>query len=371
MTNTVEIRISQLRNAADQLRRSAGRVAFSVQSAADVIDGMVALGAVPPDFQQRYIAVRGHMTEWSDTLERFSEHLTDAADDVEAAHTGQRIYPGFASGLGRGRVRPYMPERDAAPPAPLTPAPQAPLTDSVYVNRKNHALREAWQARRADLESKESALAALVDTRAAKADDLAALKNRLHSYDPATDVSEIPRVQAMQAELNRLDGQISALEGQVDALGADVDQLAARLERVTPTAGADIKLIQSLEGSTSPDYLSQNTFDCVQHIVGKFHVPGELAVDAKLWAEMAAQFPEYGVQVGDMPLEGAVLMMDPDHAYADDVYGHVMYVENVSGGEVWVTDDTYNGDPVRLSDITDETTGDKLRYLYFPWHTQG
>jgi len=75
--------------------------------------------------------------------------------------------------------------------------------------------------------------------------------------------------------------------------------------------------------------------------------------------------------LGDVPLAGSVLVMQPDHPFADDRFGHVMYVERVdSSGGVWITDN-FHHEPVLLSTLTNVTTGPDITYMYFPWQTQG
>jgi hypothetical protein len=61
--------------------------------------------------------------------------------------------------------------------------------------------------------------------------------------------------------------------------------------------------------------------------------------------------------------------MERDHPYADDIFGHLMYVEKVEGNLIWVTDNNH-ATPVLLSELTDELTGDNINYLYFPWRTK-
>lgn len=369
MTDTIQAHLAQMRDAADRMRKSARRIETSVQGAADVIDGMMALGAGTPEFQQRYAVYRAQMTEWAATLDGFADKLSSAADDIEGATGDTRVYTGLLLPIRRRRA--YMPERDRIPPPAAIPAATAPPTPQMYVSRRNRPLYEAWRAAQDELTGREGTLASLTDTRAARADDLAALRNRLHSYDPTLNVDGIPRVAALQAEVDALDVQIAGLETEIEAARGRVAALETRLGRVMPGAGADPALIAALEGGESAGWLRANTFDCVRHVVERVNIPHQLAADAHLWGQMAAQHPEFGVTLGETPLEGALLMMSPEHSYADDVNGHLLYVERVSGGEVWVTDNYHPTEPVRLSDITDETTGAHVRYLYLPWHTQG
>ncbi len=364
----VEARITQLREAAEQLRRSSRRIQDSVQATSDAVDSLIVLGATQPDFANRYLAFRTQMTEWAGTLDRFADQLGGAANDIDAARDG-RVYPGFMLLRRRSRVRPYMPERNAER-AVLAPAPvQQARPIGGYVSAKNKALYEQWRDRSDELQGREMALAGLIETRQQKAEDLAALRNRLHSYDPTRDIDQIPRIQAMQAEIEQIDTDIIATQNEIDVMQARVNRLAGRLDRVNPGAGADYATLTALENGTSAPWLQDNTFDCVRHVVGKFNVPANLAVDAHLWDDMAAKFTEYGVTTGDVPLEGAVLMMTPEHPYADDVNGHIMYVERVENGVVWISDDQ-NPQPVRLDDVTVEQT-QHITYLYFPWNTIG
>jgi uncharacterized coiled-coil protein SlyX len=364
----VEARISQLREAAEQLRRSSRRLQESIQATTDAVDPLIALSATPPNFTPRYLAFRTQMTEWASTLDRFADQLGSAANDIDAARDG-RTYPGFMLLRRRRRVRPYLPER-RADPAALAPAPTPqPRPIGGYISERNKALYEQWRDRSDELQGREAALAGLIETRQQKAEDLAALRNRLHSYDPTRDIDQIPRIQAMQAEITQLDADMAATQNEIDIMQARVDHLEGRLSRVNPGPGAnDATLIALEQGETAP-WLHDNTFDCVRHVVGKFNVPANLAVDAHLWDDMAAQFSEYGVTTGDIPLEGSVLMMTPEHPYADDINGHIMYVERVENGVVWVSDDK-NPAPVRLDEVTTEQQQD-MTYLYFPWHTIG
>ena len=47
-----------------------------------------------------------------------------------------------------------------------------------------------------------------------------------------------------------------------------------------------------------------------------------------------------------------------------------MYVERVDNGVVWITDNNHPNMPIRLTDLTGETSGPNIHYLYFPWQTQ-
>ena len=351
----VNVRLTQLRHAAEGLYRSSNRIQDSVQAAGDVMDGLFALGLSDPDLMQRYVSVRGQMMEWSGTLAHFADNLTDAADDIEMAHRETFAMPGW---YGRRR---QIDETETVIPVVL------PF--GAYIAPVNRPIYEALQTKRAELDSREVMLVGLVETRQTTQNELTDIRHRLLSNDPDLDVDAIPRVQSMVRQIEQLDGQIVALQSEIVVLQGEVDLLTEQLTRVAPAPGADMATIVEMQRGSTPIWLKNNTFDCVRHIVDKFNVPADIARDAFTWADNAANFPEYGISTGDVPLEGSVLMMSREHSYADDVYGHVMYVEKVVNGEVWVTDNYHPDSPVRLSSVTSEVGGDNMTYLYFPWHT--
>ena len=98
-------------------------------------------------------------------------------------------------------------------------------------------------------------------------------------------------------------------------------------------------------------------------------IPPGIPGNAMTWIDNAAAHPEYGITVGTQPLAGSVIVMQPEHSFANDIFGHVMYVERVENGAIWVTDNN-NHTPVLLSSLTDELTGPNIQYMYFPWQTQ-
>lgn len=355
MTETVETRVGQLHEAADQLRRSSRRIQSSVQSASDAIDSLLVAGLNNPELQQRYLRFRGDMLRWSDTLDQFAYRLDGAALDISAALQQQFTMPRLNL---RRRLTVELP----------TVLPVIPL--GVYVSRFNAPLFAQIRQYRERVVTQEATLAGLIETRTTTAADLEALKHRLHSFDPDMDLENNARIRAMQSDLDRLDVEIAQTQVEIDVLQVDLDQMTERLSLVSPGDGADIAEIVTLENSDSPHWLAENTHDCVNHVVEKFHVPAVIANDAKEWVANALNAPQYGIQVGEIPLEGAVLVMDPAHPFADDQYGHLMYVEKVVNGEVWVTDNFNPDTPVLLTDITEEIH-EHIQYLYFPWHTRG
>ena len=109
----------------------------------------------------------------------------------------------------------------------------------------------------------------------------------------------------------------------------------------------------------------------MNYVVNRMPIPPELPFNAHLWDEQVMKHgPKYGMSIGTVPLEGSVLVMEREHSYANDIYGHVMYVEKVEDGIVWVTDNNYPDKLVRLDHLTTETSGPYIKYLYFPWQTK-
>jgi surface antigen len=258
----------------------------------------------------------------------------------------------------------------AAIPAVPTAA-LVPMTGSWFVARVNRPLLDTLQAAEARLLQTRTQIAALTEQRTGLVSDLAALRNRLLSHDPQTDLNQVRPLRMMQQQAQQLEQEIVHHEQQAAELNGEIALLRERLDRVQPAAGADWSVIRQMEQQQTPSYVLDNTYDCVRYVVGRVNIPDGLALNAYQWHEAAAQMPQLGIRVSDVPLVGAILQMDPQHSYADDAFGHVMVVERVQGGEVWVTDNVHPDVPVRLSDLTQETGGAYLRYLYLPWHTRG
>ena len=145
---------------------------------------------------------------------------------------------------------------------------------------------------------------------------------------------------------------------------------------VTPGPGADMDLIRSLEGSRTNEAIlrathqADNSVNCVNWVCSRVPIPPGLPTNAKDWVQNAINHPELGITIGDHPLAGSVIVMQPEHGFADDRFGHVMVVERVDAdGTVWVTDN-FNHEPVLLSRLTNEVSGPNIQYLYLPWNTQ-
>lgn len=350
-------KISQLRDAAEQLLRSGRRIDYAAQSAHDALNELASMGLpFAADLHARSQWARYHMANGLNTLGTLSQRLNSAADDIEHAHE-------------RRQHTPYAPLMRAAPAVVATiPTGTPSALYSGYISQANAPLLAHLNTRHMQLSQAQTQLNALQQERTTLQEDLVALRHRLYSDGGAAALTDNPAITALSAQINTLDDEILHVQATVNGLTPEVAALEARLAPLLP-AQADAQLLAALESTDSPEYLKANTFDCVNYIVQKFHVPPELARDAKHWVTLAAEHSEYGVTAGDAPRVGAVLVMQPEHPYADDVYGHVMYVERIEAGEVWVTDNRYQEKPVRLTEITQETQK-YIQYLYFPWHTR-
>jgi surface antigen len=359
----VYLRLADLREAAQRFQQSAARLDTvtvrleQVLRELDMLGLDAALLPTMPQVRARLYAGNG------DVLRGFATRLRHAADDVQQAVDQPRLLPHFDLSL-LADARPIeMPVVAVSAVAPL------PL--GWYVSAGNRPMYDTLLATQNRLTDTQAKIAALSSQRETLVSDIAALRNRLLSFDPQTDLSTVRPLQGMEQRLMLLDQEIVAHQQDAGNLTDHIATLEHRLQLVQPATGADWNAIQQLETAHSPQYMVDNTYDCVQYVVSKVAIPDGLAVDALNWHQAAANLPEYGITVSETPLPGAILQMDPQHSYADDVFGHVMIVERVEHGVVWVTDNYHPDIPVKLSDITGETSGDYMRYLYLPWHTRG
>ena len=368
----IQMKLSDLRGAAEQMRLSSLRIDESVQVVKGIVQALYDAGMDTSAASIGLLFGNGaaSMDDWVRDLSQFAGKLSGAADDVERA-----ITPHFASldALYRASGRSLNSLDDVT--AALTPAvPPMPIqpgildNPNIYLNAANRPLFDQLLRDKAALTEAQTQVNDLQTRRQLVQDDLTALKNRLLSYDPNTNMSGVPRVAALEDQIKRLDGDIAAAQRRVEILSGDADGLTTRLNRVMPGASADINLIQQMETAQTAPWVKLNTQDCVNYIVNKLPIPDGMAANAYLWNDRAAALPQYGITSGNVPLVGSVLVMEKTHPYADPVFGHLMYVERVDGDGVWITDNLHP-DPIKLSSLTSETSGASLSYLYFPWNT--
>ena len=367
----VSVRLSELRNASESLKQSANRLQIAVDNVLPIIDQSLIDALPASESALLYQAHKANIATLATKITQFANNLELAANDIDAAMDSQ----------SRVVVHFYAPKSVKIGNSPNIAALLSPtaigtgelsankMTLDAYVSRRNQPLFDELKRSQGNLKDKSSAMTLLMNQRTLISEDMTALKNRMLSFDASASVNNNPRVMALQTQLDHLDTQIDAVQVDIDRLQLDVNHLTQRLDRVSPAVGAELDAILPLEGATNPTWMQTSTFGCVNHIVDKMPLPNGIARDALLWDDAAKQLPQYGISWGDTPLEGSVLQLDPSHPYADNQYGHVLYVESVSGGDVWVTDNIHPTDPVKLSDLTSQLSGDDMRYLYFPWNT--
>ena len=384
---TFEVRLDSLRTAAADMQRASRSITDALEAVQAEVTALYALGLPAGGigaFSASYAANAGLMQEWPFKLARFASNLEQTAEDIQQAvsQPSRPIAP---------LVLPFIPEsvpmalwghdfafqskaKTALPQVEVTTtvvsAAQMPL--GAYVSMINQPLYNELQREQRDLGNNQLLVSVLTQTRETRIQDLTALKNNLLSYDPKTDLQHTPRVQALEAEIQSYDQQIATAQQNIKQQQASIAALTSRLDRVKPGAGANISIIQGLEQGQSNQWVKANTQDCVNYIVGHVPIPDGLARDAYLWNDQAAKMTQYGVTSGSVPLVGSVLVMEKAHPYADHVFGHLMLVQKVDAdGAVWITDNNHPSVAVKLSDLTSETSGANLSYLYLPWFTQG
>jgi len=360
--NELSVRLSDLQNAATQFNRSHQTISGSIASVNMIISNLIASGIDPGTLNETLSAPNiAQMQLAADRLLTLATRLNATVTDIEfALSESGRLLPHFDLSL--------IPERET-----IIENSEIPITLSsvglTYVSNVNQPLHSNLT----DIESRINEQAVyretLVSHRAELLSELDAARNNVLSHDPTIDLSSVARIRALEAQVADLDTQIAEAEQTIADLQFSSNEIQARLITVQPATGADYSLIAQLEDSTSSPNVVNNTYDCVNHVVQKLAIPPQLARDAHLWNDLVLEHPEYGITIGDRPLAGAVIVLEPEHAYADDVYGHVLYVESVENGEIWVTDNL-NPTPVKFSDLSDDLYGESVSYLYFPWHTK-
>jgi hypothetical protein len=366
----VEVRLAELQNAASQFHTSASKIQESITTVQEVIDGITAVGYESPAAGQlvlRYRTQRSMMDEWLQQLQDFSNRLQEAADELEEAMTSQ--------GIRAGHHTPFTPHHHRGQtPIVAQPEQQAPPVQHQvddFVADVNSPLYSELAQKRHSIADAQRHVAELMQQRDESMDKLKTLEDRLRSFNRYTDLSAVPRVQVLRLEVEGLNADIATTQHNIADIQAQIAGLTIRLERVKPGPGADLALIHRLIGTQTPDWIKNSTEGCVNYITRRMAIPAGIPLDAHLWDEQAARFTQYGITRGNVPLPGSVLVLEREHSYADDVFGHLMYVEKVENGQVWVSDNFHPNEPVLLSDITTETSGPNMEYLYFPWQTRG
>lgn len=363
MSDQLEIQLSTLRAARDQMFASTLRLGDSVAAVRVVLrelaalgyDGLSGLAPLP-------LALNPLMDRDLEQLQALKQQLDETVYAVENAAVAH--FPPLGALLNPS---PLTLALRTAKPVPVSAPVALAITPDRYVSSANLGLYQVLVSRRDELAHQQAQLHSLTVTRAELDADLRALRNRNAT---AAISGPTPETARLEGQLQQVDADLARTHGEINRLQGEVNNLNARLERVTPGAGANLAEIRQLETGTSADAVLQNTQGCVNYIAQRVPIPAILARDAHLWNDIAAEHPQLGITQGQTPLAGSILVMEREHSYADDLYGHVIYVERVDGDTVWVTDNTHPT-PVPLTELTTETSGAHMTYLYLPWHTAG
>lgn len=246
-----------------------------------------------------------------------------------------------------------------------------------YVSAQNAPVKQELDEKKALLQETEARLTQLQGERAEKA----ALLDRLQATaaaNPNADSDLEERIAQLKKELTEIDTEIYYGNEDIPRLREEVEALQKRLDIFQFGPDADWDAIRGYEGGETSIWIREatrnedNSVNCVNYVVNRMPIPPELPFNAHLWDEQVLKHgSKYGITIGDVPMEGSVIVMEREHSYANDIYGHVMYVERVdANGVVWVTDNNYMDKPVRLDDLTNELSGPYIHYLYFPWQTK-
>lgn len=378
-------KIAALRGAATQFSASGSQVHQIVANVAQTADDLAGIGFESPAAQAwmtHYRGRRGWMDQWANTLAHFADQLHDAADQVEAqaqTHDSQ-------AQVHHGDI--HQTDATAEPTETITPPEpreavrhfeKPPMQETLHgkINRANvddylsTFNRARYEAMLRDTQ--------LLDVKTAQLDqwvaacDGYALTARMLGERMATEST--PQLAAqlsnVESQLEEAAARVKGISWEVDQMRQNMDTINARMALVRPAMGADLNLIRSMEGTTNPIWLRDNTYDCVRYVIERVPVPPQIANHAYLWDDRVSELRRYGITVGQEPLPGSVLVMEREHSYANDIYGHVMVVERVDAdGSIWVTDNIHPDEAVLLQNLTDELSGSNIKYLYLPWHTQ-
>lgn len=376
----VELRLRDMDEAKEHFRRSAVSIDLSVDQIRQLITPM--LPFIDAGLVAQYRLHIGQMEELTLLLREFTEKLGQASHDVQGALLSMDdLARNVSLRSASSSVTPYtgavLTGFEGARPlsegaSDSVEVADAPVDINAFVSDNNRTLYQQLLHDQDTLLAEEQRLDQLTHSRDLLQEDLSALRNRMSSFNSNISLDNVPRVQSLEDQITLLNQEISDTQVNIAHLEINISESTERLAMVAPTTEADLAVIADLQDRETAPIVVDNTYGCVNHVVTRMPIPMELARDAHLWDEMAERYTEYGVRMGDVPLEGAVIVMETEHSYADDINGHLMYIERVDAdGGVWITDNFHPETPVLLSDLTDETDGEFIHYMYLPWHTKG
>ena len=368
--SNIQARLTELHDAASAFEVSGNRIRQALDNVSEIVDGILAVGyetGASAQFILRYRSQRPRMDEWINQIQHFGDKLGEAADEIEQASSA------LASGRNpplRGVFHDYArlnltPESSPQPILQSAPAPAAHALGE-YVSDANRPLYDDLTQKQQELQGIQAQFHDLTQTRQQRVDTLQLLTDRLVAGEGA----DRDAMRSLQTQITHMDTQIAGVQAHATQLQTQIADLTTRLDRVKPGPGADLHLVASLEGGATSQWVRDHTYSCVNYIANRMPIPDAMGRTAYLWDNQASLLSQYGITRGHVPLPGSVIVLEREHSYADDVNGHLMYVEKVDNGIVWITDNNHL-DPVRLDSLTPELSGSNITYLYFPWQTQG
>jgi surface antigen len=269
------------------------------------------------------------------------------------------------SSSGEGTDESASDSSSSEPPAPADPDMPS------YLSGKNAALYQELTTTKTAIAETETRLAEWTATRDERVRYLEDLKAR-HAASARPNPAVAETIAALESEIGELDRRIVGAQGELGDLQDKADGLRQRLQIVAPGPNADLDAIRRMEGKIAgPIKDEYSDVGCVRYVMDRMPIPPEIARNAHQWDDDPAKLAKFGIKVGSEPMTGSVIVMEPEHKFGHDVYGHVMYVERVDpNGDIWVTDNNFPGSPRRLQDLTDELSGPNIKYMYFPWETR-
>lgn len=259
-------------------------------------------------------------------------------------------------------------DSSSTPPAPPAPAdPDKP----AYLSGANTPVYQELASTKAQIDSVQNDLNQWTQTRDDRVRYLEDMRAR-HEAMGGNNPGMTEAIRSLENEVAELDRRIVDAQGSLLEMQDKADALRDRLDFLNPGPNADLNAIAALEHKVLPPLKDEyGDVGCVRYVMDRMPIPPEIARNAHQWDDNPAALEKFGIKIGNEPMTGSVIVMEPEHEFGHDVYGHVMYVERVDpNGDIWVTDNNFPGQPRRLQDLTDELSGPHIKYMYFPWETK-
>lgn len=359
----ISVRLSDLVSTKERFHLGASRIQASIQILESINQQFQIESAISPLMLSTF-----NGQSWDLQIEKFAILLDQAHQDFSSAMTENartiRLKDASVKDLAA------LPQQKAgAPLENLEAKIFNPTFDLPYVSPNNQLLWDKYSGIQEEIKLHQTQIDELLLSKSRLIEDHQFIQIRLKSYGNEAQVNLSHQESSFTQSVSEIDAKIEVIQAKITDLNQNGDVLFHRLQRVGIGEEANIDLIKKLEHGKLFSWDVPQEYGCVRHIAQRMPVPAKILQDARLWDNFAMDHPEYGIGIGSEPLQGSVIVMEPEHTFANDTYGHLMYVEKVENGEVWITDNFHPSESVRLSDLTKELSGANIHYLYFPWHT--